>query len=89
MEKSVFESIMTGINEAIDDAKSEKPILKRHKVVVEPVKVFGADEGKKYVIQPACLKKHLLITWAFPIKLLKHGRQVKIILPGQQADCSA
>ena len=46
MEKSVFESIMTGINEAIDDAKSEKPILKRHKVVVEPVKVFGADEVK-------------------------------------------
>lgn len=48
MEKnSVFESIMAGLNEALEDAKSETPILKRNKVVIEPVKVFGADEVKK------------------------------------------
>ena len=47
MSKNVYESIMTGLNEAIEDASSEKPILKRHKVVVEPVKIFKADEIKK------------------------------------------
>ena len=44
---SVYESIMTGLNEALEDAQSKKPILKRHKVTVEPVKVFEADDVKK------------------------------------------
>ena len=47
MGNSVYESIMTGLNEALADAQSEKPILKRYKVTVEPVKVFEADEVKK------------------------------------------
>ena len=34
-ENNVFNSIMTGLNEAVEDAKSDKPILKRHKVVDE------------------------------------------------------
>ena len=38
---------MTGLNEALEDAKSEAPVLKRNKVSVEPVKVFKADEVKK------------------------------------------
>ena len=38
---------MAGLNEAIDDANNKKPILKRHKITVEPVKVYGADEVKK------------------------------------------
>ena len=44
---SVYESIMVGLNEALEDAQSEKPVLKRNKVTVEPVKVFEADEVKK------------------------------------------
>ncbi len=44
---NVYDSIMTGLNEALEDSKSEKPILKRHKVTVEPVKVYGAEEVKK------------------------------------------
>ena len=44
---NVYESIMTGLNEALEDAKSEKPILKRHKVIVEPVKVYGPEEVKR------------------------------------------
>ena len=43
----VFNSIMTGLNEALEDAQSEKPILKRHKIVVEPVKIYEAAEVKK------------------------------------------
>ena len=46
-ENTVFNSIMTGLNEAIEDANSKKPILKRHKVTVEPVKVYNSDEVKK------------------------------------------
>lgn len=44
---SVYESIMVGLNEALEDAQSEKPVLKRNKVTVEPIKVFEADEVKK------------------------------------------
>ena len=44
---SVYESIITGLNEALEDSASEKPILKRHKVTVEPVKVYDADDVKK------------------------------------------
>jgi len=44
---SVYESIMVGLNEALEDAQSEKPVLKRNNVTIEPVKVFEADEVKK------------------------------------------
>ncbi len=43
----VFESIVTGLDEAIKDSKSTTPILKRHKVVIEPVKVYGAADVKR------------------------------------------
>ena len=46
-DNSVFNSIMTGLNEALEDAKSERPILKRHKVTVEPVKIYEAAEVKE------------------------------------------
>ncbi len=45
--KSVYDSIITGLNEALEDAQSEKPILKRNKVTVEPIKVYGAEEVRK------------------------------------------
>ncbi len=44
--KSVYESIMTGLNEALEDSVTVKPILKRHKVTILPVKTYGADEEK-------------------------------------------
>ncbi|MCR5748062.1 MAG: helix-turn-helix domain-containing protein [Lachnospiraceae bacterium] len=44
---NVYESIITGLNEALEDAQGKQPILKRHKVTVEPVKVYDADEVKK------------------------------------------
>ena len=47
MSNSIYESIMTGLNEALEDAKNTKPILKRHKVTIEPVKVYEAEEVKK------------------------------------------
>ncbi len=36
-DSSIYESIMTGLNEALEDAKNKKPVLKRN--TVEPVKI--------------------------------------------------
>lgn len=44
---SVFESIVTGLSEAIEESKSTIPILKRRKVVIEPVKVYDAADVKR------------------------------------------
>lgn len=44
---SAYESIMAGLNEVLAGVKSDKPVLKRYKVTVEPVKVFEADETRK------------------------------------------
>ena len=45
--KYFIEDIVEKVNEALEDAKSAKKVLKRHKVTVEPVKVYEADEVKK------------------------------------------
>ena len=43
---SVYNSIITGLSEAVEDAKG-KTKLKRHKVIVEPVKTYEASEVKR------------------------------------------
>ena len=45
--KNVYESIMTGLNEAIEDSKSKEPIFKRHKVTIEPVKSYSSEDVKR------------------------------------------
>ena len=45
--KTVYGSIMQGLNEALADAQNDKPILKRQKITIEPVKVYNAQEVKK------------------------------------------
>ena len=40
----VYKSIMTGLQEAIDDARGTGPQLPRRKVVIEPVKSYDAEE---------------------------------------------
>ncbi|MCR5053624.1 MAG: helix-turn-helix domain-containing protein [Lachnospiraceae bacterium] len=42
-----YNSIMTGLIEAMDDATGKKPLSKRHTVTVEPVKKYGADDVKR------------------------------------------
>lgn len=44
---NVYESIITGLNEAIEDAKSSEKKLKRNVVHVEPVKEYNAEEVKR------------------------------------------
>lgn len=43
----VYESIMTGLSEAVEDAKSKKKMLKRRVVTVMPVKEYQPEEVKK------------------------------------------
>lgn len=43
----VYEDIVAGLNEALADAKGEKPITKRHKVIIEPIKVYEASDVKR------------------------------------------
>ncbi|MCR4728546.1 MAG: helix-turn-helix domain-containing protein [Lachnospiraceae bacterium] len=46
-DNSVYSSIMAGLSEALEDSASIKPILKRQKVTVEPVKLYEAEEVKR------------------------------------------
>ena len=43
----VYESIVAGLQEAIEDAKSKEKKLPRRVVTVVPVKEYNASEGKK------------------------------------------
>lgn len=43
----VYRSIMAGLNEAVQDAKSKEKKLPRRVVSVMPVKVYQAEEVKK------------------------------------------
>lgn len=67
--KTVFDSILSGLNEALEDAKKETPSLKRQQVTVIPLKIYGANDIKKSEIQPACPKNTLQVIWASPLKL--------------------
>lgn len=44
---NVYESIITGLNEAIEDANSSEKKLKRNVVHVEPIKEYNAEDVKK------------------------------------------
>lgn len=44
--KTVYDSIMSGLSEALEDAVGTKPVLKRHCITVEPVRIYEADEVK-------------------------------------------
>ena len=43
---SVYESIMTGLTEAVEDAKSKEQRLKRRVVTIVPIKEYKASEIK-------------------------------------------
>jgi putative transcriptional regulator len=44
---SVYESIMLGLTEAVEDAKSSDKKLKRRVVSIIPVKEYGAEQVKQ------------------------------------------
>lgn len=44
---SVYESIMAGLTEAVEDAKGSEKELKRRVVSIIPAKEYGAEQVKK------------------------------------------
>ncbi|MBO5166034.1 MAG: helix-turn-helix domain-containing protein [Lachnospiraceae bacterium] len=44
---SVYESIMTGLTEAVEDANAKDKKLKRRVVTIEPIKEYSAKEVKQ------------------------------------------
>lgn len=44
---NVYESIISGLSEALEDAKSDEKKLKRNVVHIEPVKEYNAEEVKR------------------------------------------
>lgn len=46
-EINVYESIMTGLNEALEEAQNEKPMLKRNNVMVESIFLSETHEVMK------------------------------------------
>ena len=44
---NVYESIISGLKEAIEDAKSGEKKLKRNIVHIEPIKEYSAEEVKR------------------------------------------
>ncbi len=44
---SVYQSIMIGLNEAVNDAKTDKNKLRRQTFVVTPVKVYSPENIKE------------------------------------------
>lgn len=45
--KSVYKSIMAGLSEAVEDAKSGEKKLQRNTISIAPVKVYDAEEVRK------------------------------------------
>ncbi len=45
--RNVYESIMAGLNEAIEDAQDQEKKLPRRKVTIVPAEEYQAEEVKK------------------------------------------
>ena len=76
--KSVYESIMTGLNEAIEDAQSEGKKLNRRTVTIIPVKEYGAEQVRNIRNSVGMSQSCLLYT--------SLGKRGQIILPVQPAE---
>ena len=56
----VYESIVAGLQEAIEDAKSKEKKLPRRVVTVVPVKEYNASERNRNVAKDICK-----LSWCF------------------------
>ena len=77
----VYESIVAGLQEAIEDAKSKEKKLPRRVVTVVPVKEYNASEVKK-IRNETGMSQVILV---FPVRLWRHGNLESIIRQVQQA----
>ena len=69
--KPVFDSILSGLNEALEDAKKETPSLKRHRVTVIPLKVYEANDIKKIRTSTGLSQKYFASYMGVSIKTVE------------------
>ena len=81
----VYESIVAGLQEAIEDAKSKEKKLPRRVVTVVPVKEYNASEVKKIRNETGMSQKTFASILVFPVRLWRHGNLESIIRQVQQA----
>lgn len=62
---NIYENILSGLQEAIDDSVAEKKTLKRRMVAIVPVKEYSSKEVKKLGIIQECHENNDL-TKKFP-----------------------
>lgn len=55
---TIYNSIITGLNEAIEDAQSTEKVLKRNTVTIVPIKEYHATDVKK-IRKSTGLSQHL------------------------------
>ena len=69
--KPVFDSILSGLNEALEDAKQETPALKRHRITVIPLKVYEANDIKKIRTSTGLSQKYFASYMGVSIKTVE------------------
>ena len=69
--KPVFDSILSGLNEALEDAKKETPALKRHRITVIPLKVYEANDIKKIRTSTGLSQKYFASYMGVSIKTVE------------------
>ena len=69
--KPVFDSILSGLNEALEDAKKETPSLKRHRITVIPLKVYEANDIKKIRASTGLSQKYFASYMGVSIKTVE------------------
>ena len=69
--KPVFDSIVSGLNEALEDAKKETPSLKRHRITVIPLKVYKANDIKKIRASTGLSQKYFASYMGVSIKTVE------------------
>ena len=84
--KSVYESIMTGLNEAIEDAQSEGKKLNRRTVTIIPVKEYGAEQVRNIRNSVGMSQSTFAGYLGVTRRQWKLGKRGQIILPVQPAE---
>ena len=69
--KPVFDSILSGLNEALEDAKKETPALKRHRNTIIPLKVYEANDIKKIRTSTGLSQKYFASYMGVSIKTVE------------------
>ena len=65
---NVYESIMTGLNEALEDAKNTRPIVKRHKVMLGSG-LFSHSESEKNDQSQSIYNRQYIRLWLFTVTI--------------------